>query len=516
MDIDSLPDLNAPKKKFNIDDLPDLKKVDNSPDEMMQHALGMSYGAGSLNKALMSTPESAFNLISGTVKALSHPIDTGKGLADIIGGGLGKIIPDQLRTNDQERNARQDAVFNHARDYFINRLGGIDNIKNTFETDPVGLLADVSTILTPINPKVATAINPINMAIKGTAKAAPAIGSVLADLIGGLGTKTGGETIKEAARAGMAGGSKEEAFLNNINDTVPMTDVVEVAEQGQNNLANKSYQDYLSSTQGSFSNQTPLDFQRIRDAVQRSNAIDITPEGIDLNPSTAPVKKNIADLVNEFDSRGLSTIRNFDEMKRGIHNIVKNTDPSKPEYRAAMNVYGELKNTINDLDPAYGKAMEKSQESMNILDELKRELSLNPKANIGTTLRKLQSTTRNNANTSYGQRVSLAKLLEDNGADNLNAMLAGQALNTWQPRGIAGALSGGSAVGGYMAGGAPAAIAALGLQSPKLMGFSAYGAGLGAKGIKTISDYIDDISGKTGISPSIISNLLYQSQQGNQ
>jgi hypothetical protein len=490
--------------------LSDYKK---QPDSMMEHALGNSVGLGSLNKALSNLLPSTGNVIEGTINSIVHPIDTAKGLSDIVGGGLGKIIPNALRTYDPERNTRQDQAANNFGNRLQNRFGSFDKLKNTFENDPAGLMADLSMVASPFSAKAANSINPVNIAVKGVSSSIPSIGSLLAELVGGLGTKTGGETLREAARAGIAGGQKGEDFLNNLSDNVPMTDVVDTALKGQKNLANKSFQDYQANTAQSFSNQAPLDLQKIRDAVTRSNAIDITPDGIDLNPSTAPIKASINNLVSQFENKGLNKIVNFDEMKRGIGNIMKTADPSKPEYRAAANVYHELKNEIVNQDPSYGKAMAESEKSLGILNELKRELSLNPKANVGTTLRKLQSVTRNNANTSYGQRVSLAKLLEDNGAENLMAKLAGQSLNSWYPRGIAGSLTGPTSVASYMSGGPIAAGASLLLQSPKAMGLASYGLGKVAGKTSNLTKNINLMAKKFSIDPAILSNLMFESQQ---
>ena len=485
-------------------------------DVLMEHALGNSIGLGSLNKSLSNLPGSTIIALSDTANALAHPIDSAKSLADIAGGALGKVIPDALRTNDPSRNERQDSAINQFAGRLGNRYGDFSKLKNTFESDPAGLMTDLSMLLSPISGKAASAVNPINIMAKGAVSTAKPIGSLLAEIVGGLGTKTGGETLREAARAGMQGGQRGQDFLDHINEgNVPMTDVVDTAMKGQRNLADKSFRDYQANTASSFANQSPLDLNKIRAAVNQSNAIDITPQGIDLNPSTAPIKRSIDALVSQFENKGLNKIVNFDEMKRGIGNIMKTADPSKPEYRAAANVYHALKNEIVNQAPEYGAAMKASEDSLAVLNELKRELSLNPKANVGTQLRKLQSVTRNNANTSYGQRVSLAKLLEDNGAENLMSKLSGQALNSWYPRGIAGAISGPTSYGGYLAGGYPGAIAALTLQSPKAMGLSAYAIGKSTGITKGMANKVSDLARKIGVHPTTLNNLLYESQQTN-
>lgn len=123
------------------------------------------------------------------------------------------------------------------------------------------------------------------------------------------------------------------------------------------------------------------------------------------------------------------------------------------------------------------------EKATDLLHDIERTLSLNPKATVDTSLRKLQSILRDNVNTSYGRRGELAEFLVTNGAPNLMEKLAGQALKTWAPRGLGklAATEGLAAGVGAMAAGIPgagtAAAATLPFMSPRLMGEASYGIG---------------------------------------
>jgi len=487
------------------------ESVKPEKDTMMEHALGMSVGAGSLNKALSSFIPSTANVIGSTADALMHPISSVQGVADLAGGLLRESLPGLVQAPDKRG---QSDKFKQVVEGLKNRYGSFDALKNTFENDPAGLLSDLSLVASPVNPRLSNAINPINYTAQAIKTGAPMLGSALAELVGGIATKTGGETLREAARSGMAGvgSSKSADFLDNLWNNVPATDVVDDALKGQSALHDNSFQDYLANTAGPFADRTPLNFENVKKALEQSNAMDVY-NGIDINPGTASVKQRVGDIVSQFEARpDLRSIVDMDALKRGLGNIWRDTQPSTTENRAASNVYNAVKNEIVNQSADYGKAMKASEDSLDILKEISRELSLNPKANIGTQLRKLQSVTRNNAYTSYGHRVSLAKMLEDAGAENLMAKLSGQALNTWQPRGLGSLQQGGLMGAGYLTKMLPEAVGIAALHSPKLMGLASYGLGVGANLTGKAAKELNKIADKLGVNPSLIANVLYHTQ----
>ena len=109
------------------------------------------------------------------------------------------------------------------------------------------------------------------------------------------------------------------------------------------------------------------------------------------------------------------------------------------------------------------------------ITEIERALSLGSKSAKDTAMRKLQSLMRNNVQTNYGNRLSLARELEQNGGVELMPALSGQALNSWTPRSLAGQIGGGATAFASMSN--PAALLALPFQSPRIVGNAAYGLG---------------------------------------
>ena len=124
-----------------------------------------------------------------------------------------------------------------------------------------------------------------------------------------------------------------------------------------------------------------------------------------------------------------------------------------------------IKDEIVKQVPKYADTMKAYEEAISLEKKIMSELSLKKNAAAGTTLRKLQSVMRNNVNTNYGNRLEMLKTLDP----ELLPALAGQALNTWTPRGLQSLTATGSGLAG-IATSNPAFFAALPLQSPRLMG----------------------------------------------
>jgi hypothetical protein len=122
----------------------------------------------------------------------------------------------------------------------------------------------------------------------------------------------------------------------------------------------------------------------------------------------------------------------------------------------------------------------------------------------------LQSLTRNNVQTNYGQRIKLAEELAKKGGQDIMPALSGQALNEWFPRGMIGK---GEELAGLVAAFThPQALLAAPLASPKIMGATTYGlgkvAGIGEKLGNKIPLSVDQAN-KLGL-------LLYQMNQNKE
>src|SRR5689334_23169207 len=99
---------------------------------------------GALTRAISNAPESAANFVGGIVDAVRHPVRTASTIADIGTGAVQNALPEAMQAGSA---AGQRAMAGAVGGYFKQRYGGLENLKETFATDPVGLAADAATVL---------------------------------------------------------------------------------------------------------------------------------------------------------------------------------------------------------------------------------------------------------------------------------------------------------------------------------------------------------------------------------
>jgi hypothetical protein len=82
---------------------------------------------------------SAGRAVKDVATAVMNPIDTAKGVGKIALGAAEKLIPG---------TQKHEEAANAVGQFFKDRYGSIDNVKQTFINDPVGFALDLSTVLT--------------------------------------------------------------------------------------------------------------------------------------------------------------------------------------------------------------------------------------------------------------------------------------------------------------------------------------------------------------------------------
>lgn len=442
-----------------------------------------------VGKVASNIPSSAAEFAKNTAQPFIHPVETAQNVAALGKGVLQKL--GLMSGNDSTQYA--DAVGK----FLIDRYGSGAAIKKTLEEDPVGMLADVSMVLTAGGSatarlpgvigkagEVASAagrtMDPLN-AVASTARGA---GNVAATALG-VTTGVDSDAIKIAAKAGAEGGEPGKAFLENLTGKSDPNAIVSEAKAAVSQLRQERGASYRQDMAKIGADTTVLDFQKIDDAVQKVAGVK-TYKGQVLSPKTEAIRQELEGAVNEWralDPAEFHTAEGLDALKQKIGNIRDATQVGTPDRLVADNVYKAVYKTITDQAPEYAKVMKGYEEASNLVREMEKTLSLNPKASIDTSLRKLQSALRNNVNTNYGRRSGLIDFLQRAGAKNLLEKLAGQMLSSAAPRGLGRVLAGGEGFSALaaLAHGNPAIAAmlagGLGASSPLIVGGAAYGAG---------------------------------------
>lgn len=437
---------------------------------------------------LKNIPSSAINVGKGIISAVAHPIDTVGGMLDVGAGALHNILPESItqpidKAFPSPATNRAVNAADAVGQFYKNRYGGLENLKNTLNTDPIGSLMDLSTVTgvgamaTP--GKLGEALNttsrvtnPINAVTPIVKPIANGIGNLVATGIGELGTHTGAESIKNAYQAGV---ENNKSFTDNLLGKVPLTDVLESAKSGLQNMRTNSSKEYRENKANWASNQTPLDFTPIDKAF--NNTVDSLKNGDHWKIGSAEQAKiqEIGDILSEWRKDPQAhTAEGLDALKQRIDAVYPDNPAQSQVQRVISSTRNAVKQAIVDQAPDYAASMTSYEDAMNMQNEIKRALSLGDRASADTALRKLQSLTRNNVSTNYGNRLELAKALEEGGGKDILPALSGQALSAWTPRGL-GKLSASATAGASLT--HPGLLALLPLQSPKIMGATAYGAG---------------------------------------
>jgi hypothetical protein len=318
----------------------------------------------------------------------------------------------------------------------------------------------------------------------------------------GLTTGAGEEAISQAMQAGRTG---NQAFLQNIRNEVSAADVLDQAKDALANMRSARSQAYRQGIQSTMPSAEIVAGKALPKAPPKLNFAPIsgalddvveslkvkTPTGSQFKIGSAEISKveELQDVVKTWQKdKSLHTAEGLDALKQRLDALYPDSPMQRQVQRAVTSVRNTVKDTIVAQDKNYAKTMKAYEESLSLEREIERALSLGNRNAADTAIRKLQSLTRNNANTNYGYRMELAKALQNQGGQDLMPALAGQALSSFTPRGLAGQ---GAALG-IGAGGAltvnPMALAALPLTSPRLVGMGAYGLGRATRDIPKLTD----------------------------
>lgn len=486
-----------------------------------QEPQGMSWGEVG-KQAVMNLPSSGANLVKGIYGAVTSPVETVSNVAKLAKGTAQNVLPESIVGADPEAQA----MASQLGQFYKDRYGSMEGFKKAIATDPAGVLADVSTVATgggaavakvPMMAKVGqavskagSAVDPLAMAVRGGAKAVE-YGGKSAGKLAAMASGVGSEPIEQAYKAGREGGARQASFVENMRGQVPIQDVLDTAKTDLQAMRQQQQAAYRRDMQAVKNDKSVLDFTDIDAAL--NNAANRTQFKGQVVSKGAAEKVQAAqeavDAWKNLDPAQYHTPEGLDALKQQVGDILEGIPFEQRNARAAVgDVYNSIRSTINNQAPSYAKVMRNYSDAAETMREIERSLSLGQKASADTAIRKLQSLMRNNANTNYGQRLSLAKELEQAGGQPILPALAGQALSEWTPRGIQRAtaiptsLAAGSVINPVIGG------ATLAASSPRLVGETALKAGQLARGLRGAQSKLEPVTSR--VNPRILANILYQ------
>ena len=469
-------------------------------------------------KFFTNLPADTVNVVVDSAKGAIHPLDTVQGLLNAVTGNVYKALPDviskpmqNLLLSDQKQQdtkAAAEAIDKYFGDYF-NEAGLKDKIAN----NPAGVLSDIAMLtggasglaskmnkpgLAKVLSKTSKFANPVDDVLKLTSTVANKVGAPLYQHGFGLLTQTGARNIAEAYKSGKAGNN---LFLDNLKGDVPITDVLDQARNGLANIRSLAGSNYRTGMRGVYANQNPIDFtpinQALDDVMQTTGYT--TPAG-NFHSKVGGAERNIIGQVQGVvkqwaDDPSAHTATGLDALKQRLDAIPIDYNKHRQAARVKTTVRNAVYENILHQAPEYAQTMKDYESLMSMENEISRALSLGNKASQDTAIRKLQSLSRNNVHTNYGNRLRLADQLRTIGGEDIMPAISGQAMNAWLPRGLGGQLESlgtASAAIGTMN---PAFMLAMLPQSPKLVGLATYFAGKASNKIpKTNSALLNALS----------------------
>lgn len=475
----------TPQEKANRQGA-DLAKTPVTNDPNQEHI--------DLGKTAANILPSAGNYVKNIYTAIRHPIDTAESIGNVALGGV-KTLVRATGMEPTPGNETAEPSFDTFMGGLKERYGGLSNIKQTIQNDPVGFLADLSGLLsgagavtkTGALSKAGEAVEPLNIAAKLPVAAA---GSLAKEFLGKT-TGAGAGAIEEAYKgspmfkAAMRGNvSPDDVLLDAKGALHSMKiDRANTYVEQLNNISNIGRQiditplrERLNTVLDSYNVQrkiTPIKTEVPSGLVDASGnpittvkttlkkELDFTRSTLDRN-----AVNDTENIINKIDQWGTNPI---DRTPKGLDILKRQLDDFYSESKNSRALVSNLRNVVNDLlvreVPEYEQMTAQYAKTTQLTQEIEKALSLGTRTAADTSLRKLMSVMREN----FEFRRGLVKQLESSAGKDISGEIAGVQLNKPLPRGLLGPIFGmGTLYEGLTRD--PTFLALLATSSPRLVG----------------------------------------------
>ena len=484
------------KKPKNLDTKDKTKKNDTQRGFIKKFDEDKNLASQTLSNIIPSAKQLGVDIAT----PFMHPIQTAKSIKE-LGSSIFSLIQPEEQGNEQL--ARDVGTF------FADRYGGLENLKKTMATDPIGLLSDISIVLTggaTLVPKLAgttgkigsiaskvgkvgSAIDPVSGALKLGGKTLSGAGILGKNILGAT-TGVGSEAISQAFKSGQKGGQAQTKFIDNMRGNVKAESVVQDAVNVLKGMGDTRLAKYSKDKNLLKLDKIPIEFNKILDEIIKFEK-SISFEGqTQLGLKASNKLKEIKKIIADFQSNpALHNAKGMDILKRKIDSSFPTGLNVGDAGMIVSTIRNIVKNQIVKQAPDYAKVMNAYEEAIKLEQKLMKELSMGKKADASTTLKKLQSAMRDEVNTNFGSRLDAVKTLESVDDVLLLPQLAGQSLQSLMPRGIGRALAGGS--GALTLGGLidPMTLAtSLMASSPRIVGEAVNKVGMASRPFSALSN----------------------------
>ena len=427
---------------------------------------------------------SAGRFAGGIWDMVSQPVTTAKNI-----GALGSSVINLVRDGEQgnEQLARDVGQF------FADRYGGFENVAQTLRDDPVGFLADASMILTGgatlsarvptvmagavaknIN-KVAKTIDPINVATKVTANTLKSGAKLTGEILGST-TGIGSKALTTAYMTGYTG-QNALAFTSHMRGgATKLDETLSTAHKLIDDLKTNNSQVFIKGKNGLNLADTSIDPNVVNKILMDFKNKHTFNGALDLSTQAQAKLKRVEQLIADFNANtGLHNAKGLDWLKRQIDNEYPTGINQGDATVVISDIRSSIKDAVVQAVPEYSGVMKTYEDAISVSKELEKGLGLKNNASAQLTFNKLNQSIKNNSASQFGNKGNQLNILDDSG--KLEAMLSGDALNTFSPRSLQGLIPSGTGLALGLGANPLAMGGLLATSSPRLMGEASYLAG---------------------------------------
>ena len=501
--------------------LKDSKKVDSKSIKEKRTLLNeYDETQNTFFQALKNIPSSSKQLFNDIITPLLSPVQTAKDLT-----ALGHSIINVARPGEQGNEELARAVGN----FFKDRYGGLDNIKETFATDPMGMLSDVSVIFTGGSmlpgkvgkiSNIASVADPVNVATQGVKLASQGAGLAVKPTLG-LVTGAGGEAITKAIQAGKDAGAaglipnpvksiknKKLQSVSNSQKNIDFRNAMSGNEEVSSIVTsvNKTFSDMKKLKNDNFTkdlaklnlSNKKIDFSKIQEQILELGTSKEFAGSSSLSKESLKAYDEILNVVKEFESNpALHNAQGMHMLKMQIKDMYPSSvDAPRGAKNLNIDAVKIFDNAINEVSTGYKDVNKNFAVATALEKELEDALSVGNKSKASTTLKKLQSLMKANTTSNLGSRLQVFEKIEKLNDGNILERVAGQALKSPVPTGLNALSTAGAGMGG-------AALASQGIINPAIL------TGLLATSPKIVGNVANTLGKAEGlISPTLQASRL--------
>jgi hypothetical protein len=454
--------------------------IDTSIDVETKSARSRVTNDSLIAEAMDNSGESLRQYGKDMLTPILNPIDTAKSVGELSKSVVSLIKPGEQGNEELARKVGQ---------YYVERYGGLDNIKRTFATDPVGMLGDASLILTVggAGIKASGKVAQISKVTDPAAKVVGMAGKITDPIY--LPSRTALKTADLAGQAargfsGVASGIGSSPYKTILQGGTEVTQamrgktdgaiIVNKAQEGLQQLKDIRRSEYQKGESELFPElqriEVPIETRtKLSSLVDEYRQTQTTKGGIsrikkggDVDKVLTEIQKSLDDIPRAVNAEDLSAI------KTQIGSIGDSVDFRTQAGAAYTKINKQYSEALKDITPkGFTEFLNTYSRQTADIDDLIRTLSLGNKASTTAAFNKLSRAIRE-PKSPLG--VTLRKLPQAT-FNELEQLISGFLLSPALPPGLSRSLTAGLVGVGVSGGIFPLqTLAGLGFVSPRLTG----------------------------------------------